>query len=751
MTTHGTTLIHNPLPKAELTNLQVALHSQIDEMLPYVDKAKPSAQPLFDLIEQLRPTLSTDSIESRARFEILLDLLSSQPMQTKIFADYLLTLLQSHSPALLYNDIGILNNDGFIPALLQRMAWRVIPPLQPENQIDTLFNRIFHKDSDERWLGQISAVQWHRLHSALASIYPNPELLHGAQQQVLSALMVLSYRITAMGLEPELIRIDPSIDAFESPFMAQNREIIEFVESFQPYYLDPPLDMAGNIVDVDDIMPPDERPTAVMIEQCRAVLQRLRKNTKQYGVSIRLTNLMLRIEQSLARMELLIELLLSFSRSAYIEVEEEGKPKASGGENPLYSTLQILIHEQKYHASIRDLISTNTELMALQVTENASKTGDHYVTEDRKGYFAMMRSAMGAGAIIALMATIKVLLGRVVLAPFIKALTQSMDYSFGFMIIHMLHFTVATKQPAMTAATIAATVHQGGKTRQAQLGQLADLARLTVNIIRTQFIAIIGNISIAMPVGVLIAYLWQTGMHQPLLTPAKAVLLLHDLNPFESLALFHAAIAGVCLFLAGLIAGYYDNLAVYHSVGARLRQHRRLKKMMTPARLDKVSTYIENNLGALAGNFWFGIMLGSMGTIGYILGLPLDIRHIAFASVNFAQSYYTLHGQIEASTVLVSFLGVLMIGMTNLLVSFTLALLVALKARRVSFRHWRSLGRLILSHFATRPTDFFVPPATPPADAPIPDSAEYTALKADLAALENEGLVGAPEDKDAKK
>ncbi len=750
MTTPSNTLIHNPLPKAGLESLQVTLHGLIDDMLQYVDSPTPAAQPLFDLIEQLRPVLSTEAADSVARFDVLLDLLDSQPLQTKTFVDYMLTLLQCHTPTLLYNDIGILNNDGFFPALLQRLAWRVIPPLQPENQIDTVFNRIFYKSNDERWLAQISPEQWHRLHSALAAIYPNSELLHAAQQQLLSALMVLSYRITAMGLEPELIRIDPSIDDFESPFMAQNREIIEFVESFQPYYLDPPLDMAGNIIDVDDIMPPDERPTAVMIEQCRAVLQRLRKNTKQCGVSIRLTNLMLRIEQSLARMELLIELLLSFSRSAYVEVAEEGKPKALSDENPLYSTLQILIHAQKRHASIRDLISTNTELMALQVTENASKTGDHYVTDDRKGYYAMLRSAMGAGAIIALMATIKVLLGRLTLAPFIKALTQSMDYSLGFMLIHVLHFTVATKQPAMTAATIAATVHQGGKTRQGQFTQLAELARLTVNIIRTQFVAIIGNISIAMPVGVLVAYLWQAGMHQDLLTPAKAHGLLHDLNPFESLALFHAAIAGVCLFLAGLIAGYYDNLAVYHSVGERLRQHPRLQGLMTPTRLAKVSTYIENNLGALAGNFWFGIMLGSMGTIGYILGLPLDIRHIAFASVNFAQSVYALHGTLDLSTLIISFLGVLMIGMTNLLVSFSLALLVALKARRVSFKHWRPLGRLILGHFATRPTDFFVPPSKPLAEVET-DSAELTALKADLAALESEGLVGKPTDPGSKK
>lgn len=55
-------------------------------------------------------------------------------------------------------------------------------------------------------------------------------------------------------------------------------------------------------------------------------------------------------------------------------------------------------------------------------------------------------------------------------------------------------------------------------------------------------------------------------MDEPLLTHAKATTLLHSLNPFTSLAIPHAAIAGVCLFLSGLIAGYFDNMSVYRKV-----------------------------------------------------------------------------------------------------------------------------------------------------------------------------------------
>ena len=99
-----------------------------------------------------------------------------------------------------------------------------------------------------------------------------------------------------------------------------------------------------------------------------------------------------------------------------------------------------------------------------------------------------------------------------------------------------------------------------------------------------------------------------------------------------------------------------------------------------------------------------------MGTLGYILGLPLDIRHIAFASANFIQGLMLINGTPEIGLIIVSFLGVLLIGLTNLFVSFTLTIIVALRARRVRFEQWNPLAKLVLTHFLTRPTDFFWPP-----------------------------------------
>ncbi|WP_323551227.1 hypothetical protein, partial [Pseudomonas sp. RTS4] len=75
-----------------------------------------------------------------------------------------------------------------------------------------------------------------------------------------------------------------------------------------------------------------------------------------------------------------------------------------------------------------------------------------------------------------------------------------------------------------------------------------------------------------------------------------------------------------------MISGYYDNKASYSNIPARLRQLKWLKRLLGQARLQHVTEYIGNNLGALAGNFFFGIMLGSIGQYGNFFGLPVDIR-----------------------------------------------------------------------------------------------------------------------------
>jgi site-specific recombinase len=282
----------------------------------------------------------------------------------------------------------------------------------------------------------------------------------------------------------------------------------------------------------------------------------------------------------------------------------------------------------------------------------------------------------------------------------------SLNYGLGFVLIHVLHFTIATKQPAMTAATLAASL-DGRESREARLDALAGLA---AEVSRSQWVSIAGNVVVTMITAFAIALTASQFLGLQSAGPEKAAHLLHDLHPWQSLALLHAAIAGVYLFLSGLISGYYDNLSLYHRVPQRLRRVRWLRALLGRERLARLAGYVEHNLGALAGNFLFGCMLGLTPELGKLLGLPLDIRHVAFASANFAYGLVGLEFQVSHWTVLVSFAGVLLIGLVNLMVSFSLALKVALRSRGITRQQTEGLWPRVIGRFLERPRDFFLPP-----------------------------------------
>lgn len=642
-------------------------------------------QALIQLIEIIRPKSPKNSQEVKKNILGLIHFLSTDTQYSMIFRNYLLKLISKYKQTNLYADSGILSLDGFWDQLGQRMMSHVLPPVSNHSELKYLISQVFYLKTDPQWLELIEISDWQTLlHLLDEHEQPSEANTYHIEESILKAINVLSYRVSGIGLFPELIYADPKLNEHESPFLAQNREIIELIEQFRR--------CIEHRERIGVCTPSDSAQVFVMLEQCQGVVSNIRRATKRIGVSLNLTYLLTVLEQSLERIESLIRIL-----------DEKATVRHTAIRDLLYDLVKANHNEKRVGA----LLSANSELLALQVTENASKTGETYVSTDKKGFFSMYRAAAGAGSIIALMSVIKILTARLSLAPLFHAISYSLNYSLGFVLIHVLHFTVATKQPAMTAAALASTVQHKKRSKTAQL---AELANLIVNIIRTQFIAILGNISIAIPVAGLITYLWPMLFDEKLLTNTKAVSLLHALDPFTSLAVPHAAIAGVCLFLSGLIAGYFDNMAIYRRIGPRLKHHQGLNKLLGQARQDRFANYIERNLGAISGNFIFGFMLGSMGTIGFILGLPLDIRHIAFASANLIQGLMSINGTPDLGLILVSILGVILIGMTNLFVSFSLTIIVALRSRRVRFEQWKPLAKLVVTHFINRPSEFFWPP-----------------------------------------
>ena len=100
---------------------------------------------------------------------------------------------------------------------------------------------------------------------------------------------------------------------------------------------------------------------------------------------------------------------------------------------------------------------------------------------------------------------------------------------------------------------------------------------------------------------------------------------------------------------------------------------------MRPQPRRRLAAYIHKHYGSLMGNFIFGMLLGMTGYFGHLFGLPLDIRHVAFSSANLG--YAAISGHADIFTFMLGLASVLAIGMVNLVVSFSLALAVALRSR----------------------------------------------------------------------
>ncbi len=650
------------------------------------------------LIEQLRPAKPERVGDATANVRTLTQLLRGNPIHAIALRRYLLNVVSTRHQTSLFTDTGILSNNGFFGELFQRLTFRLLPPAVDETYLRDCLDEILPTKTDHVWINAVASADWFALWDVLADtdVLANINDIQVGDHallverkmlnQVLEAIQILSYRISAMGLEPELIRNEPDLEAFESPFLFQNAEIRRYLDS----YVHP--------TDEKPIPTEDAKHVAVILAQCDAVITKVRKNALRKGTSVALTYLLVRLTQNINRLRKLLEL---------VDVSHDTLEPATTTRRSTALTLGrelIEAHHRKY--ALRELFGSNIDLLARNVTENSSRTGEHYIAENRAEYNAMFRSAAGAGFVVGFMALIKILTSYLRAAPLVEAFLFSMNYSLGFILIHVFHFTVATKQPAMTAARIAAEL-------QSQDGRNVDLeslVELIPKVIRTQVIAVFGNILVALPTAYLIAWSYFFLFGEHLVSPEKAEHLLHDIDPFHSLALFYAAIAGVCLFLAGLISGYYDNKTVYAHIPERIARLRWLQRAMGERRVKKLAAYIEINLGGLMGNFFFGILLGSMGMIGFLTGLPIDIRHVTFATANFATSLVGLDHQMNWQVAATAIVGILTIGSVNLLVSFSLALFVALRARQTHFHQWPALLRALLNRFLAGPRDFFVPP-----------------------------------------
>ena len=230
--------------------------------------------------------------------------------------------------------------------------------------------------------------------------------------------------------------------------------------------------------------------------------------------------------------------------------------------------------------------------------------------------------------------------------------------------------TVATKQPAMTAQTLAGLLGDLRLSRSADLERLVDVVAA---VCRSQLAAIAGNVMVALPVAIAVGFGLALSRRRTADRVDKGRAPARRPRPAE---LGPAA----CRHRRRLPLPVRPDHRLFRQP-RRLYRHRRphrppawLKAVFGRERANRIGSYIQDRLGGIMGNFLFGCMLGSTGVIGTILGLPLDIRHIAFSSANLGYALVGFQFDLPLKAIAWAALGVAAIGFTNLAVSFLLAL-----------------------------------------------------------------------------
>lgn len=612
----------------------------------------PRLEPLMRWLLEASPTASVDAEAPRtSRLRRLHAALVARGMTEALSEAW------KHTSAIrLLAETGLPDRTTLMGEGFQRLVDRIIPRLDPEGDLYALLDRL--------GLGEVDAVWLEDLPEDLRQAWG--ELLAPPAETWAHAARLLALRVAAVGLSRDLLALEPDGSDADSPFFSLSRIVHECVE--RPWDAE-----ARHCWEASQVA-------------CTTMLTRAHASLESRGIS---TDLVFRLELLDAGLRR-IDRLLSF---------------AAGKGNGTAFAAELVRGSASQHG-LRTLYRTTVKRLARKVVEHTGDTGEHYIARTRREWWAMGRSAAGGGLLTAGTAFLKYGILALPLAPLVLGLSLAFNYTLSFSIMQLLGFSLASKQPAMTAAALAKVLEQGDD----QAREIELVAAIT----RTQFIATLGNVLAAIPAGLLVAalWIWLTG-HGPL-SPETALHSLQGNQPFQGWTLVFAAITGVLLWLSSLATGWAANWSAYRRLPEALAQNHRIQSLLGPARAEALGDFVHRHTSGLVGYAALGGLLIFVPMAFAFAGIHLEVRHVTLqaASLALASASLWTQGTLNGWEVLWGLLGIALIGVVNFSVSFALALLTALRARDLSDRASRNLWRSILRALNQQPGRFLFPPKT---------------------------------------
>jgi len=627
-----------------------------------------SLEPFAEFLESIKKTDFTD----------VLNFFRNNPNFAENFKHYIHNIFAGRPFNLSLTEANILSENAFFPELKKRILNKILPPVENEKTVWFMVDNIsLRPKADLKYLHNLPENEINEL----LKIFGAADFITKSKvkKEMIFAMNILSWRATGMAMEVEVVRMAPQYRNFDNPFLALQNEL---------------EDLAAELDKNHDLQlhSKDSRYKQIKIytEQCLEFVNIAFKNSSKYGISGKINQSLLKIRQQMQRVYDIVNLLV-------IDTEEDIIIKSK---QLVFNILSYKSHKN----NISELINDSTRLISHLITNHTAETGAHYITSTRKEYMKMFYKASGGGIIVGALCVLKMLYGYIPGSDFSHAFLYSMNYAMGFVMIYLMGFTLATKQPAMTAATMTKVLSEEGNTKNDR----TEFAHLVSKLFRSQFIAFVGNVLLSFPIALAIIYGLDVFFSQNLAVD-RSDKLLKDLDPFHSKAILHASIAGFYLFISGIISGNIGNNSVFFQIPERIAKNLSIRRLFGAKFAKGLSKYYAKNWPGIVSNFWFGVFLGATAPVGLFFGLDLDIRHITFAAGNFAIGLYGKDFSVDSYTFWISFVTVFLIGFFNFLVSFSLSMFLAFRSRKLNFGQVSEIYKEIFRYFFKNPLKFFLP------------------------------------------
>jgi site-specific recombinase len=659
---------------------------ELPSLLRTLDPHAPLAQRHLWLIELLRWVRgdAKDPQTSVARVRELLDAVQDQPEWRARWHLWWQAFVSSVDATPLLADYGFAPRTAFMSELGHRLRRKVLPGTPETTDLAELFGLLLPTRFDVRWIKALDSATLQRLHGLLMPPAPGageagsppPARAGFWQTALMDALMFCVSQVSATGFASEIrVRMSPAAQAarafHELPSSFETlRQAVELEGPRSPAA----LDAAARLRD--------------QLDACRQAAYTVYSHLEAHGVSVGIVFRLRQLRERIVRIKELLDCLQS-----------------TQPERAAAALLADLAQVGQDNRSVRALIASSSQITAAKVAERSAESGEHYITRNAAEYRQMLGKAAGGGAVLAFTTWAKFSLVVLGLSAFWGGLADGLNYALSFVLIQLLHLTVATKQPAVTAPAMVAKLKD-----IRQPGAVRRFVDEVAHLFRSQIASIVGNVGLVVPVVLLISLALQFGAGAPMISEDKAVHVLHDLHLLGPTLLF-AALTGVLLFASSIVAGWVENWFVYHKLDSAVRHNPRFTRVLGPVRAARWATFLRQNISGLSANVSLGLMLGLVPAFALFFGLGLEVRHVTLAAGQVAAATAALGLSVLAEPALWwAVAGVALVGPINLTVSFYLAFRLALRAQAISEVNRQRIRAAIRQRIRRAPLSFLLPP-----------------------------------------